>query len=151
MSTPFRLQVPQPIYDEMIAQAVAELPNECCGLLAGRIIAPGNSITSSSLPVAQVERRYPLINQLASPTEFLSDDRDLFEAHRDMRRLGLEVLAVYHSHPASEPVPSRKDLERYYWNDAVCVIISLKHREPKVCGWWLTDKDYREADVAIGR
>jgi proteasome lid subunit RPN8/RPN11 len=121
----------------MVAQAVAELPNECCGLLAGRVEAGG---------VGRVVRRYPLVNALASPVLFESEPRSLLAAHRDMRENHLDVLAVYHSHPTSEPVPSRTDLARNYWPGTVSLIISLRAEPPQVRGWWLGETDYRDAD-----
>src|SRR5438105_153199 len=62
------------------------------------------SDTHASLPVITVVQRYALVNTAASPTEYLSDPRSMFEAVRDMRRLGLEIVAIYHSHPTSAPV-----------------------------------------------
>ena len=64
-----------------------------------------------------------------------------------MRAMGTELLAIYHSHPTSEPIPSRTDLERnYYGSDVVHFIISLKDAEPRMRGWWLGETDYREAE-----
>jgi proteasome lid subunit RPN8/RPN11 len=124
----------------MVAQARAELPNECCGLLAGPSHAGG---------VARISHRYPLVNELASPTEYRSDPRGMFDAMRDMRRRGIDVLAVYHSHPTSEPVPSRTDRERNYSVEVVNFIIGLGGPEPVVRGWWVTEEDYREAEWEI--
>ncbi len=164
MSTPFQLIVPRSIYDDMIAQARSELPNECCGILAGRVQESGvrsqesearsqrsevrsqESDTHASLPVITVVQRYALVNTAASPTEYLSDPRSMFEAVRDMRGLGLEIVAIYHSHPTSAPVPSRTDLERNYSPHVMNFIISLQDGNPQVRGWWLSDKDFREAD-----
>jgi proteasome lid subunit RPN8/RPN11 len=122
----------------MIAQAFAELPNECCGLLAAKLENSGGLI--------RVERHYPLVNALASPVEYLSEDRSMFAAVRDMLSNGLDIVAVYHSHPTSEPVPSGKDRERNYSPDVVNFIISLKELTPVVRGWWLTETDHREAE-----
>ena len=66
---PFRLLLPRRLYEEMVAQAVAELPNECCGLLAGRI-EPVAAQDAERKPVARVMRKYPLVNKAASPTEY---------------------------------------------------------------------------------
>ena len=121
----------------MVAQAQMELPNECCGLLAGTIGTDG---------IARIERRYPLVNALASPTEYESDPASIFAASKDMRERGLEVLAVYHSHPTSDPIPSCKDLERNYQGDVVHFIIGLKGPEPDVRGWWLTTDAFRAAE-----
>jgi proteasome lid subunit RPN8/RPN11 len=99
LSMSFELQIPIVFYEEMVAQARAEFPNECCGLLGGTISGDDNAI-------GRVSRRYPLVNALASPVEYLSEPTGMFRAVRDMRQQGIEVLAVYHSHPSSEPVPS---------------------------------------------
>jgi proteasome lid subunit RPN8/RPN11 len=84
----------------MLTQARAELPNECCGLLAGRL---------DPVAVRHVQACYPLVNALARPTAYLSEPRSMFAAMRDMRELGIDVLAIYHSHPSSDPIPSRTD------------------------------------------
>jgi proteasome lid subunit RPN8/RPN11 len=130
----------------MVYHARTELPFECCGLLAGRVARPGSEDPGFQPPVGQVVKRYPLVNATASPIEYLSDPRSMFEAVRDMRRLGLEILAIYHSHPTSDPVPSRTDLERNYSPDVLNLIISFKTGKPEVRGWWLTDQDFREAE-----
>jgi proteasome lid subunit RPN8/RPN11 len=135
MSLDQKLQIPRRLLDEMLAQAVAELPNECCGLLAGRD--------------GWVTHRYPLRNALASPVRYESDPKDLFAAYKDMRRHGTEELAIYHSHPTSDPVPSRTDLERNFYGPAVVhIIISLKDAEPHVRAWRLRQTSYVEVGWA---
>jgi len=127
-----------------MAQAIAELPNECCGLLAGTI---EDSQTGDR--IGRVVQRYPLVNVTASPKEFWSEPKGMFAAARDMRQRGLDVLAIYHSHPTSAPVPSRTDLERNYSPDVINLIISLISGEPDVRAWWLTEQDYREAEWEV--
>ena len=162
MSTPVRVQIPRKLYDAMLAQAFAEFPNECVGLLAAKLDNPDVWI--------RVERRYALVNALASPVEYLagwvvpggvlaqlinaqassveylSSDTSMLAAHVDMRENGLDIVAVYHSHPTTEPIPSRKDLERNYSPDVVNFILSLKGPTPVMRGWWLTETDFREAE-----
>jgi proteasome lid subunit RPN8/RPN11 len=89
--------------------------------------------------------RYPLVNAAASPVEYLSDEQSMFAADKDRRRRGLEWLAVYHSHPTSDPVPSRKDRERNYSPDVMNLIVSLRGPTPVVRAWWLTATEAREA------
>lgn len=128
---------------EMIAQAHAESPNECCGLLAGTIVLDGEK------RIGRIERRFPLVNEAASPVEYLSEPKSMFAAYRDYTKAGLDVLAIYHSHPTSPPLPSKTDRERNYSPDVVNFIISLKDTEPEVRSWWLTESDFREADWEI--
>ena len=123
----------------MIAQARAALPNECCGLLAGHVEGE----------VGRVEAHYPLANAAASPIEYLSDPQSMFDAVRAMRKRGIDILAVYHSHPTSEPIPSRKDCERNFSEEVVNLIVSLEKGEPAVRAWWLTGEAFREADWEV--
>jgi proteasome lid subunit RPN8/RPN11 len=127
----------------MLEQARTELPNECCGLLAGIIFPDGEK------RVGRVVQRYALVNAAADPRRFESEPTSQFRADKDMRRCGTELLVVYHSHPTSAPVPSKTDLERNYSTDVVNLIISLEGEEPQVRGWWLTEADYREAEWVV--
>jgi proteasome lid subunit RPN8/RPN11 len=139
MSGSFQLQIPRPLYEAMIAQAVSEQPNECCGLLAGTI----------KDGVGVVVERYPLVNAAANPRLFASEPRSMFAAVRDMNNRGLEILVVYHSHPTSAPIPSRTDLERNFSPDVVNLIVSLHGTQPEVCAWWLSDEDFRPAEWEV--
>ena len=60
-----------------------------------------------------------------------------------------DVMAVYHSHPTSAPIPSKTDRERNYSTETPNFIISLLSEKPLVRAWWLTVEDYREADWEI--
>lgn len=140
-STSFSLlHIPRSVYEGMLWHARAESPLECCGLLAGVVRADG---------VGEVRLRYPLLNAAASPIEFESEPRSHFSADRDIRRQGLEVLAVYHSHPASPPLPSRKDRERSWSSEVVHFIVSLTTTPPTLRGWWLTAHEHHEAPWQI--
>jgi proteasome lid subunit RPN8/RPN11 len=135
------LTVPASILTDVIAHARAETPNECCGLLAGRIAGED----------AVVEARFPVRNALASPTEYETEPRDLLAAFRAIREQGLVLLAVYHSHPTAEPIPSRRDVERNTYGESIVhVIVGLAGREPVVRAWWLTEAGYREAELVTG-
>lgn len=136
---PFRLRIPRPIFEELIAHALAERPNECCGLLSGLIVDD----------VGEVRAIHPLVNELQSPTEFASEPRGLFAAMKAMRASDTEILAVYHSHPTSPPVPSRRDLERNYSEQVINLIVGLAGPVPVLRGWWLTAESYREAEWSV--
>jgi proteasome lid subunit RPN8/RPN11 len=38
-------------------------------------------------------------------------------AEKEIRNLGLEVLGIYHPHPATQPYPSKTDVARAHWGD----------------------------------
>jgi proteasome lid subunit RPN8/RPN11 len=123
----------------MLEHAQAELPNECCGILAG--VRDGDELIAAD--------RHPLTNEAASPTEYLAAD-SLFAVHKTMRERGQEIVAIYHSHPTSAPIPSKKDLERNFYGDSVVhFIIGLSGAEPELRGWWLEEQTFESADWKI--
>ncbi|VTU02370.1 mov34 mpn pad-1 family protein : Putative metal-dependent protease of the PAD1/JAB1 superfamily OS=Singulisphaera acidiphila (strain ATCC BAA-1392 / DSM 18658 / VKM B-2454 / MOB10) GN=Sinac_2590 PE=4 SV=1: Prok-JAB [Gemmataceae bacterium] len=139
--SPFeRLVIPAPLLDEVVAHARDTLPHECCGLLAGRI-ADGSGTASV---------RYAIRNDAASETEYATNARDMLSAFRAMRDGGLELLAIYHSHPTSAPVPSRRDLaSNTYGETASHLIVGFAATEPVVRAWWLTETGYREVELRV--
>ena len=137
VSTPFHLVLPRQFYSAMLEQAQEELPNECCGLLAGWIVDG----------VGRVEMHYPLVNELASPIEYNAGAKSLIAAHKDMRARGIAELAIYHSHPTTAPIPSRTDRERnYYGTEMIFLIIGLAEQPPQVRAWRLQSDSHEEVD-----
>src|SRR5262245_13300797 len=120
-STEYRLLLPRILHDAMIAHALAERPHECCGLLAG----------TRDQGVLTAVVHYPLVNERASATRYLSDARSILQATRDIDRRGLDEVCVYHSHPTSPAIPSEIDLAENLRGDAVAhAIISLQGNVP---------------------
>ena len=152
------LLLPRQLYEAMLQHAQAELPNECCGLLAG--VRDGETLRALVC--------HPLVNQAASPIEYLSEPRSIFQATKEMRNQDHEIVAIYHSHPTSAPIPSRTDLARCYSSEVVHFIIGLEGLhffylfplakkayllagpKPLTRGWWLTETDVEEAAWEIG-
>lgn len=94
------------------AHATAEYPNECVGLLLGRIT------DDSKLVVAA----YPVENRWAGQVSlaetdnadsrrdrFYLDPRDYLRADRAARAQGLDIIGCYHSHPDWVAEPSERD------------------------------------------
>jgi proteasome lid subunit RPN8/RPN11 len=88
------------IQDEIARQAETELPNECCGYLAGK--RSGATIT--------IATRFPMTNMDASPEHFSFDPAEQFAAVRAARTEGLELVANYHSHPETPARMSAEDI-----------------------------------------
>jgi proteasome lid subunit RPN8/RPN11 len=130
--------IAEPFRAAMLSHARVELPNECCGLLAGHIVEG----------TATVEARFAIRNDAANPKAYFTNPRDLLDAMKAMRVAKQEVLAIYHSHPASAAIPSRTDLANNTWGEAVAhVIIGNVTTEPDVRGWWLGEQEYTECEL----
>src|SRR5579872_5913010 len=100
---PGKIHVREQILEEMLRHARSNPAIECCGLLAGR-----NTVITVALPARNV---------LASATVYEIDSRELFLLFHRMREEGLELLGLYHSHPAGENIPSPRDIEKAYYPD----------------------------------
>jgi proteasome lid subunit RPN8/RPN11 len=113
------------------AHVRAEAPHEACGLLLGR---PG-----------AIVHAWPARNRLASATRYEIHPEDHFAAVREARRLGLEVVGAFHSHPASPAVPSATDRAEAF-TGFLFVIASLSSDEPAAAlrGWALRDGNFVE-------
>jgi len=135
MAKRYRLRIPRGIYEKMLLQARAELPNECCGMLAGVISDEG---------IGLVSHHFPLVNDLASPVFYQSFP---FAAHKAIRSENIDPLAIYHSHPTSAPVPSRTDCARnHYGAEIIHLIISLQDARPQMRAWRLSESSFEEAE-----
>ena len=132
-----RLLIPDLLLDEVAEHARLELPNECCGLLAGRIEGTD----------AVAVTRFAVGNDAASPTAYATNPRDLLAAFRAMRADGTDLLAVYHSHPTSPAVPSRRDVEQNTYGDSVVHLIVGPGGD--VRGWWLMPDGFTPAVVKL--
>ena len=101
--------IPRAIRDELRAHAADEAPNECCGLVV--------------LRDGVAERYLRGVNTLASPYRY---ELEIDPAVWFLEDEGYE-LAVFHSHPETEPVPSRTDKERAgLWAGRPFLIYGLK-------------------------
>jgi [CysO sulfur-carrier protein]-S-L-cysteine hydrolase len=129
------LSIPQAVLDAMIAQAEAERPCECCGFLVGK---------------DRIERAVPLRNALASPVAYEVDARELLKVQRELRAEGREVMAVYHSHPTSAPVPSASDLARNGYGETIPhIIVGMMNSKAEVRAWLLGETDFREVEIDV--
>jgi proteasome lid subunit RPN8/RPN11 len=136
-----RLVIPDLLLEEVVAHARAEAPRECCGLLAGHVRDGVGVVTA----------RYPIENAARSTTEYETDARGMFFAFRKMRESEIELLAIYHSHPTSAPIPSRPDIaHNTYGESVVHLIVSLAATQPEARAWWLGESGYREVELRTG-
>jgi [CysO sulfur-carrier protein]-S-L-cysteine hydrolase len=130
------IQVRPEIVEEMLRHARNESRTECCGLLAGR----DGLITNI----------FPAKNALASPTAYEIAPQELFQLFRRIREEGLEHLGHYHSHPATENVPSPSDIEMAgYPNEAYFIISSLPGAPRPVRAFSIRDGCAEELDIVV--
>ena len=118
-------------YEKILAHAVAGLPNEACGLIAGTVEGEKK----------YVKEVYLLTNIDASNEHFSMDPREQFAAVKDARAKHLEMLGNFHSHPESPSRPSEEDKRLAYDSKANYLILSLEDREHPVLNAFLIDEN----------
>ncbi len=90
-------------------------PEECCGVLLGRVLAMESTVDEvlQGKNVADDRRR-----------RYDIDVPTLLLAHRRARETGRDIVGYYHSHPASPPRPSATD-RQYAWPETSYLILGL--------------------------
>ncbi len=117
-------------WEAILEQARREYPNEACGILAG-----------SNGPI-RVERVYPMTNADHSPATYLMDPQEQFRVFKEMRKDGLDLVAIYHSHTASPAYPSRRDRDLAFYPEAVYLIVTLlDHERPAGRAFRIRDQE----------
>jgi proteasome lid subunit RPN8/RPN11 len=61
----------------------------------------------------------------------------------------LELGAIYHSHPRSEPVPSQTDINLAFYPDTEYIIVGLKGGEPDVHAFTIRAEQVSEAELVV--
>jgi proteasome lid subunit RPN8/RPN11 len=130
------MRIAQNLYDEILEQARAEAPNECCGMIASR---DGEAV-----------KVYAAVNTAASPPyAYEIDSADLYRIQMAIEDADLDLGAIYHSHPRSEPVPSQTDINLAFYPEAVYIIVGLKGPEPDIRAFTIRDGQVAEAELVV--
>jgi proteasome lid subunit RPN8/RPN11 len=112
------MKISKGILEMIYEQAEEEAPLEACGYLAGK----EGVITS----------HYKMTNVDKSETHFSLDPKEQFQVAKSVRANGSDLIAVYHSHPASPARPSEEDIRLAHDSSIIYVIVSLEN-EDRTC------------------
>ncbi len=122
--------------DAMVAHAIEEDPNECCGLLSGR---DGTLIG-----------HHRMRNAEQSPYRYSMDGKELLTTLREIEDGGAELQVIYHSHTHSPAYPSATDIRLATWPDAYYLLVSLQNKDlPDIRVFLITDGEVSEEDIRI--
>ncbi len=112
------LNIPVALQNEMIDLARRDSPIETCGYLSG-----SGEVAKEVIPLTNIDH---------SAEHFSFDPKEQFKAVKDARAKGHELIAVYHSHPASPARLSAEDLRLANDPRIVYLIVSLQNPEEPV-------------------
>lgn len=126
-------------YNRILEHALKELPDEACGLIAGKI-EDNDKI---------IKKVYLLTNIDHSNEHFSLDPKEQLEAIKDMRASGFVPLGNWHSHPESPSRPSDEDKRLAYDSRASYMILSLMDRENPVLNSFKIQGDNAEKEELV--
>ena len=108
------MQIPRQFVESMVKHALADDPNECCGILSSK--------------EGQVVNIFHMTNVEHSPYRYSMDSKELYLAYKEIEETDCELFAIYHSHTHSEAYPSSTDVRLASWPDAFYILISLLNK-----------------------
>jgi [CysO sulfur-carrier protein]-S-L-cysteine hydrolase len=129
------MRIPKRIYEELVAHAREEAPNECCGLIGG--------------VNGEAKTLYRARNAEASPLRYNLDPQDQFRIMAKMEERGEELSAIYHSHTASPAYPSQTDINLASYPDALYLIVSLAEDADPLRGFTIRDGEVTEVELSL--
>jgi len=129
------MRIARQLYDEIVAHARAEAPNECCGMVAAR---DGEAV-----------RVYRATNAAASPLRYEIDGAEQFRIQMEIEDAGLDLGAIYHSHTRSEPYPSQTDINLAFYPESLYLIVGLAAGEPEVRAYTIRDGWVADAELVV--
>jgi proteasome lid subunit RPN8/RPN11 len=119
---------------EIVGHASIHAPLEACGLLAGK-----ND---------QVEKILFVQNQAQSPVRFVMDPYEQLRAFEWIESNGLDLLGIFHSHPAGPETVSPTDIAEAVY-DVVHIICSRKDDQWKLRGFWIENGEWIEVTLQV--
>lgn len=132
--------LPLDVRRAIVAHARRDRPRECCGLLVGRGRRVAFAVAATNVD--------------ASETRFRLDDREHVTLRRALRafRPPLDIVGVYHSHPAGEAWPSETDIAEAAYPTWLYLIVGLKTTRATVGAFRLRNGRVRRVTLrASGR
>jgi len=164
------LLIPQPILDELVEHARELDPYECCGFLAGtghrvsrvyrikNVVGLEGASDAAAFDEAKVRHLSRLSPEERAEIAFMMDAQEMFQAVKDMRRNGLTLLVVYHSHPHDPARPSVTDIKiADDWEEnwvrlnlilPIYLLISLKDKNrPDIRAYWIKNGSVTPAEI----
>ena len=129
------MRITRRLFDELVAHARADAPNECCGMIASR---DGEAVA--------VHRA---TNTAASPLRYVIDGKEQYQIQTAIEDAGLDLGAIYHSHTRSAPEPSETDINLAFYPEALYVIVGVKDDEPDVRAWRIVEGKVTPAPLEV--
>ncbi len=131
------------IYDH----AKQTYPEECCGLLVGKI-EPNQKVIVKVVPTennwVNDAKLFDNVNLNSSQERSKQDSfsiapRTLIQVQKEARKQGLDLIGIYHSHPHHPAIPSEFDREMAWETYSYIIVLIVRGEIKDLRSWSLND------------
>ena len=130
------MHLPKQHANAMIAHALEDDPNECCGILAGK--------------EGEVVQLFRMVNVEHSPFRYSMDGKEMLKVLNQIDDNGWELMAIYHSHTHTAAYPSATDVRLATWPDAFYLLVSLMDKtKPDLRSFHIVDGEVTEEPLTV--
>jgi proteasome lid subunit RPN8/RPN11 len=129
-----KLTISRKHWQEMVHYVDSHVPLEACGLLAG---------TNN-----RVEKVIWVRNQAQSPVRFVMEPYEQLKAFDWLESNGLDLLGIFHSHPAGPETASATDIAEAAY-EVVHIIWSQIGNRWQARGFWIENGESSEVTLRI--
>jgi proteasome lid subunit RPN8/RPN11 len=122
-------------WSQMLKLVERALPDEACGLIGGK-----NGISKVV---------YGVTNELNSSVRFKMEAHEQVQALLKIEESGLDLLAIYHSHPSGPAQPSRTDIDEFAYPGVPYLIWHLQDGEWSCRAFTIDSRFFTEIDISV--
>ena len=129
------MRIGRDLYDDIVAHAREEAPDECCGMIATR--------DGVAVAVHRAE------NAAHSPLRYEINPKDQYRIELAIDDAELDLGAIYHSHTRSDPYPAQTDINLAFHPDALYVIVGVATQETVMRAFKIVQRKVSEVTLEI--
>jgi len=129
------LIISRKLLDEVISHCHEEYPKEACGILAGKDWV--------------VKKVYKMKNLDNSSVSYMMDSKEQLTVMKEISKEGLDMTAIYHSHPDLDVYPSPRDVQLASYPDSVYLIVGFIENNLRVKAFNIKEGKVEEVEMRV--
>lgn len=127
--------ISQDLIEQIISHFQAHLPEEACGLLAGK--------------ASTFQSWIPIPNILRSPTRYRMDAEEQLKAFLQFEQNQQDLMGIVHSHPFGPDSPSETDIQEAFYPEAVYFIFFQTNQQWDYKAYRINQRQTKEVKIQV--
>jgi proteasome lid subunit RPN8/RPN11 len=134
------LKIEKALLEEVYNHGIRTYPDECCGIMLG--LSDGETRT--------VRKIFPAenLNTERSRDRYELNQKDFLRADREARKLDLEIVGIYHSHPDHPSKASETDRQKAHEGYSYLIVAVHQGKYFSKNSWVLdSEQQFQEEEI----